>query len=273
MMFHYSARKEKEEEAKLEVPAKSSSGSNNNALFAIPLGIVAAVPILKFQWFEPDAETLLASTFVAFCVVSYTQGGEMISNMFKEEADEMLKAQNEAEDAVIEQLEETVEHMALTENIVEDYQAVMDLTEASYAKLNESGKIKPKHLLKAQIEKCMSILVNEERNSYEKAKSAMMEDATATVTENFSTSKDLKKAALKAAIGQLKSGKSSSDDPVRAEFLNYFASKKKAAAAADDGSEEKAARENVLTKMNTTAENEGFYFRFDLKTGQPKLVV
>jgi len=274
--FHYSARRE-EEEKEAVVPAGETK--SNAALYAIPVGVAAAVPILHFQWFIPNEETLLASTFVAFCVVAYTQGGEMMSNMFKEEADEMLKAQNEAEDEVIDQLEETVGHMNLTENIVEDYQAVMDLTEASYKKLNDSGKIKPNHLLKQQMEKCISIMVHEERNNYEKAKVALMEEATAAVNENFATSKELKKSALTAAIGQLKASGSggaaaaSGGDPVQAEFLQFFADKKKAAAATDDGTEELMARKGVLTKMNSAAENEGMYFRFDLTTGMPKLVV
>lgn len=271
--FHYSARKEEEEKDAVAAAVPEETKSSNAALYAIPVGIAAAVPILQFQWFIPNEETLLASTFVAFVVVAYTQGGEMMANMFKEEANDMLKAQNEAEDKVIEQLEETVGHMELTENIVEDYQAVMDLTETSYTKLNESGKIKPQHLLKSQMEKCMSIMANEERNNYEKAKIALMVEATAAVKGKFSTGKELKKSALAAAIGQLKSGKSSAGDPVQAEFLSFFADKKQAAASSDDGSEELAARKSVLTKMNTAAEMDGMYFRFDLMTGQPKLVV
>lgn len=273
--FHYSARKEEEEEkdGAAVVPAEETK-SSNAALYAIPVGVAASVPILQFQWFIPNEETLLASTFVAFCVVAYTQGGEMMSNMFKEEADDMLKAQNEAEDKVIEQLEETVGHMELTKNIVEDYQAVMELTETSYTKLNESGVIKPKHLLKSQMEKCMSIMVQEERNNYEKAKIAMMEEATVAVNDKFATAKELKKSALSAAIERLKSGKASAGgDPVQAEFMKFFANKKEAAGSADDGSEELAARKSVLTKMNSAAEMEEMYFRFDLVTGQPKLVV
>lgn len=268
--FHYSAPRKSEE--KEEEVAPASSGIS--PLFAIPVGVALAVPILEFQWFDPDAETLLASTFLGFCVVAYTQGGDMMATMFKDEAKEMLKAQNEAEDDVIAKLEETVEYMKLTENIVEDYQAVYDLTEESYAKLNASGKIKPQHELKAQMEKMLAMVAAEEANNYEKAKVAMMSDATDAVTAEFASNKELKKAALASAIAKLtgKGGKATKADPVNEEFVKYFKATAATAKAKDDGSEEKAAREAMIAKMNAVAENDGMYFRLDPATAKPALV-
>jgi len=243
-------------------------------LYAIPIGVALAVPILEFQWFDPDAETLLASTFLGFCVVAYTQGGDMISNMFKDEAKDILKAQNDAETTVIAKLEESVEYMKLTENIVQDYQAAYDLTEESYAKLNASGKIKPQHALKAQMEKMLTMIAAEETNAYEKAKISMMTDATTAVTAEFASNKDLKKAALTSAIAKLtgKGGKAAASDPVRDEFVKYFKQTNANAKASDDGSEEKAARENMVAKLNAVADNDGMYFRLDPNTAKPHLV-
>mmetsp|Transcript_6427 Transcript_6427/g.10034 ORF Transcript_6427/g.10034 Transcript_6427/m.10034 type:complete len:301 (-) Transcript_6427:347-1249(-) len=270
--FHHSAPRF--EEKKEEAAVADDSGSGISPLFAIPVGVAAAVPILQFQWYMPNEETLLASTFLGFCVVAYTQGGQLIANSFKEESDAMLKAQNEAEDEVISKLEETVEYMKLTENIVSDYKDVYDLTEASYAKLNEAGKIKPQHDLKAQMEKMLNMIAVEEQSSYEKAKLAMMSEATAAVMKEFTTNDEMKKAALDSAMAKLtgKGGKAASD-PVQAAFVKFFADKAKAAKAADDGSEEKAARAAMLAKMNAIAENEKMYFRFDEATGKPKMVV
>ena len=269
--FHYSAPR-KEEEKEKAVAETESKGID--PLYGIPVGVALAVPILELELFQPDAETLLASTFLGFCVVAYTQGGDMMANMFKDEANDMLKAQNAAEDEVIAKLEESVEYMKLTENIVEDYQAVYDLTEETYAKLNATGKIKPQHELKAQMEKMLAMVAAEESNNYEKAKLAMMASATEAVTAEFSSNKDLKKAALTSAIAKLTGkGKGASSDPVREEFVKFFKDTAAKAKAADDGSEEKAAREAMIAKMNAVAENDGMYFRFDPATGQPKLVV
>jgi len=270
--FHFSAPRKEEEKEAAAAPVPTSSGLD--PLYAIPVGVALAVPLLEFEWFDPNAETLLASTFLGFCVVAYTQGGEMMSTMFKDEAKEMLKAQNEAESKVITKLEESVEYMKLTENIVKDYQAVYDVTEESYAKLNASGQIKPQHKLKAQVEKLLGMIAAEETNSYEKAKIAMMADATDAVTAEFSSSKALKKAALTAAIAKLtgKGGNTSGSDPVQDQFVKYFKATAAQAKASDDGSEEKAARVTMITKMNAVAENEDMYFRLDATTGKPVLM-
>jgi hypothetical protein len=164
--------------------------------------------------------------------------------------------------------------MKLTENIVNDYKDVYDLTEASYAKLNEAGKIKPQHDLKAQMEKMLNMIAVEEQSSYEKAKVAMMSEATAAVMKEFTTNDALKKAALDSAMAKLlgKGGQGASD-PVQGAFVKFFQDKAKAAKATDDGSEEKAARASMLAKMNAIAENEKMYFRFDETTGKPTMVV
>lgn len=244
-----------------------------NPLYWIPIGVAASVPILQFEWFDPNAETLLASTFLGFVVVAYTQGGAAIAQSFKDEANDVLKVQNEAEEKVIAKLEETVEYMKLTENIVEDYQAVLDTTESSYAKLNAAGKVKPSHLFKAQVEKILSAIASEEKNVYEKAKIEMMTEATDSVTQTFSTSKQLKKVALSSAIAKLTGKGTTASDPVADEFVKFFQAKAADAEKADDGSEQKEARSAMLTKMNALAENDGMYFQFDVNTGQPKLVV
>jgi hypothetical protein len=197
----------------------------------------------------------------------------MMANMFKEEANDMLKAQNDAEENVITKLEETVEYMKLTENIVDDYKNVMDLTETSYAKLNTSGAIKPQHLLKSQMEKILGMVATEEHNAYEKAKITMMEEATDAVNAKFTASKELKKAATTAAISKLMGNSAEGGDPVQAQFVAFFAEKNKAAKASDDGSELLESRRTTLSKMNAIADNEEMYFRFDLDTGKPKLVL
>jgi len=275
--FHFSARREEEaKETSSQIAEKDGfMGTGLSHLYAIPVGVALAVPILKFEWFLVNEETLLASTFIGFCVVAYTQGGDIINKSLREESQAMLKLQNEAEDEMIAKLQENLEYMKLTENIVQDYQDVMDLTKESYEKLNAAGKVRPQHNLKAQVERVLTMIAAEEQNMYEKKKSALMEEATASVTKEFGTSKELKKAALDSALAALTGkakGKGRGSDPVQAAFVNFFKDKTATAQKADDGSEERDARSALLTKVNGIAENEGFYFRFDAN-GQPKMVV
>lgn len=182
----------------------------------------------------------------------------------------MLKIQNEAEEQVIAKMQENIDYMKLTENIVTDYQEVFDLTKQSYEKLNAAGKIKPQHDLKAQVEKVLGMIATEEQSSYEKAKTAMMVEATEAVTAKFLSDETLKKAALDSALAKI-AGKKGTVDPVQKAFVAFFQEKAAAAKKADAAAELKESRATMLAKMNAIAENEGFYFRFD-ESGKPKLV-
>lgn len=192
--------------------------------------------------------------------------------MFKDEGDAMLALQHQAEDEIIAKMEENLAYMKITENIVQDYQDILALTAESYDKLNAAGKIRPQHELKTQVEKILTVIAAEEANAYDKAKTALMVEATDAVTAKFADDKALKKAALDDALSKLTTGKvGKGGDPVRAAFVKFFSEKTAAAKKADDGSEQKEARAAMITKMNAVAETEGMYFRLDAN-GQPKMV-
>merc|ERR1712117_401034 len=109
---------------------------------------------------------------------------------------------------------------------------------------NAAGAIKPQHDFKMQIERMCNMITAEETSVTEKAKVALMEEATAFVTEKFASSSDLKKAALDSAIAQIKGeGVAGGSDPVRDAFVQFFKDKAAAAAQSSDDGETKAQRE------------------------------
>ena len=64
--FHYSARREEEakEENSSEVAEKDGfMGTGLSHLYAIPVGVCVAVPIMEFQWFTFNEETLVRENF------------------------------------------------------------------------------------------------------------------------------------------------------------------------------------------------------------------
>ena len=206
-----------------------------------------------------------------FCVIVYTQAGEMIHKGLVDQADAMLKEQNELEDAVIDCLEDLYTDIdKLSGNLVQDFEAISKTTEETYAKLNAAGAIKPQYDMKAQVERVLNMIEHEEASVKEKAKLALMEEATAAVSEQFLSSPEMKKAAMDIAIAKIK-GNASGTDPVKAAFIKFFKDKAASAAKADDSAELKAQREAMVAKLNAIAKNEGFFFQFDAN-GTPKMV-
>jgi 6-pyruvoyl-tetrahydropterin synthase len=274
MSFHASAKREEEAKADATVPVESKGGLFGTGLsewFALPIGVTAAVPLIKLEWYVINEETQLLAVFLAFCVTVYTQGGDAIYKALDQKAVDLLKEHNEAEDKVIAALEQKLEYLKHNQNMVNDFEAINEIRAETYKKLNAAGAIKPQHDFKAQVERMLNVIAQEEANVTEKTKMALMSEATKSVTEKFSSDKALKKAALDAAINKLKGGAAGAD-PVQSAFVQFFKDKAAAAAASKDDSEEKAQKAALVAKMNAIAKSEGYFFEFDAQ-GAPKMLV
>jgi len=268
--FHATPRREEEAKA---VESEAENKGWWDPLYLIPLGWTFAIPALHNEFFIINEETQLTGVFLLFCVIVYTQAGEMIHKGLVDKADAMLAEQNELEDAVIDCLEDLYTDIdKLSGNLVQDFEAISKVTEETYVKLNAAGAIKPQYDFKHQVERILHLIEQEEVNVKEKAKHALMEEATAAVSQEFLTSKPMKKAAMDLAIAKIKGTAKASDDPVKAAFIKFFKEKAAAAKTADDSAEMKAQREAMVAKLNATAKNEGFFFEFDAN-GTPKMVV
>jgi len=274
--FHMSTKRDEEAKpAEPVVPAEDNKGglfgTGLSEWFALPIGMTLAVPAIKLDWYVVNEETQLAAVFVAFCVAAYTQGGDALYKSLDERAQTLLKENNEAEEKVIAALEQKLDFLNANQNMVNDFEAINKIREESYANLNAAGVIKPQHDLKAQIERMLNMIAVEEANVTEKTKIAIMEEATATVTESFTTSKALKKAALDAAIAQIKgTAGEGAVDPVRAEFSKFLKAKAEAASKVSGDDELLAQRAAMVAKINAVAKSEGFFFELDAN-GKPTM--
>lgn len=274
MSFHTTSRRESEVDSSAlpkEAVKGGMFGTGISEWWALPVGITFAVPMLKFDWYIVNEETQLAAVFVAFCVAIYTQGGDAIYKALDDRAVAILKEQNEAEDKVIEALESKLHFLQANSQQVEHFEAINEIREETYSKLNAAGAVKPLHDFKGQMEKVLGIIAQEEQNITEKTKNALLEEATANVTALFAKQKNLKKAALDSAIASIK-GDEGGADPVQEAFVKFFKEKAAEAKKADASVEEKAHREAIISKVNGVAKSEGFYFQID-ESGAPKLVV
>mmetsp|Transcript_32469 Transcript_32469/g.36939 ORF Transcript_32469/g.36939 Transcript_32469/m.36939 type:complete len:306 (-) Transcript_32469:148-1065(-) len=274
--FHASSGREDEavesKELVQPVPKGGLFGSGINEWFALPVGLVVAVPLIKYELLVINEETQLLAVFCAFCVTMYTQGGDAMYKAMDETAQSILKEHTEAENRVIDSLKEKRDFLMASTNSVNDFQAINVIREEAYVNLNNAGIIKPKHDLKAQVEKMINMISQEEKNVAEKMKTALMEEATAAVTSEFETSKNLKKAALDSAINRIKGGAAGVDDPVQATFVKFFQWKAKEEAKVDSAVEADTQRAALVEKLNAVANMDDFFFRFD-ENGKPQPTV
>jgi len=273
MTFHTSTRREEESKEVAVAPSKGGLfGTGLSEWFGLPIGMAASVPIIKFDWYVINEETQLAAVFVAFCVLVYTQGGDAIYKSLDAKAQTIFKEHTAAEEKVIAALEQKLEFLKANQSMVQDFEAINEIRSEAYSNLNDAGVIKPQHDFKAQVQRVLNMIAQEESSNTEKAKTALMEEATVSVTDKFVKTKQLKKAALDAAIAHIKGTKSGSSDPVQAEFVKFFKDKAKSAAKITDDSEEKLQRQTLVAKINAICKSENFFFNVDAN-GQPKMTV
>jgi len=213
----------------------------------------------------------LAACFIAFTAIIWKQFGGTIYEALEEDGKKILEEHNKAEDEIIAILQDKLDDIKFQSRVVQDAEDVKALKLQTYEKLNAAGKVKPLHVFKSQVEKMLSMLEAEEVSMREHAKVNLMEEATAAVTAEFATSEALKKSSLSNAISALKGGTVGSD-PVKEAYLKFFKEKAAAASKIDPKAETREARQAIITKLNSVAKNEGFYFEFDAD-GKPKMVV
>lgn len=266
--FH--ATTKREDEVATPAPETPPAASSWDPIYSVPLGIAFAVPAINYEWYLVNEETQLAACFIAFTAIVYKQFGGTIYDMLEEDGKRIVEEHNKAEDQILSILKEKHDDVVGQATIVQDAKDIMALKVATYEKLNAAGQIKPKHDFKAQIEKILAVLQAEEASSVEKAKVALMEEATAAVTQKLLSTKSLQKACLDDAIKKLK-GSGGGADPVKATYLDFFKSKAAEAKKVDEKAELAANRASIITKMNAVAANEGFFFEFD-SSGKPKML-
>lgn len=240
-------------------------------LYSIPLGIAIAVPAIHYEWYLVNEETQLAACFIAFNAFIYTQFGGMLKEVLEADGKEILAKQNAVEDEILGILKSKRDDILVQKYIVKDAEDIQALKAETYEKLNATGKIKPLHEFKSQVERMLTMISHEEANVKEKEKIAMMKEATAAVTQELLSNKALQKQSLDNAIAKLK-GQTPGEDPVKSTYLKFFKWKAEEAKKLDEKTEIAKARAAMVAKLNAVADNEGFYFKFG-PDGKPVMTV
>jgi Mitochondrial ATP synthase B chain precursor (ATP-synt_B) len=262
----------REEEAKPATPPAVTEPAKGwwDPIYAVPLGIAFAVPAVHYEWYLVTEETQLAACFIMFTALIYKNFGATFGAILEEDGKRIIEDANKIEDSILTMLKSKKEDLMMMENIVQDAKDIHTLKEETYVKLNSAGKIKPLHEFKTQMERVLNMIAAEEAAIVEKKKAELMKEATIAVTNELLTNKELQKVSLENAIAQLK-GEKPGEDPVKKTYLQFFQWKSAEAKKMDPAAETKVAREALLKKINATAANEKFFFRFD-SNGKPEMV-
>ena len=89
-------------------PAGGFLGTGLSPLYAIPVGIIAGIPIINNEFLVLNEETQLVGCFAAFVITAYTQGGDAIAQMMDDKAKTITDEHNAAENTSIAAVESII---------------------------------------------------------------------------------------------------------------------------------------------------------------------
>mmetsp|Transcript_23870 Transcript_23870/g.49741 ORF Transcript_23870/g.49741 Transcript_23870/m.49741 type:complete len:274 (+) Transcript_23870:30-851(+) len=224
--FHTSAPKLSEEK---EAPAGGLMGTGLDPLYAIPLGIIAGIPIINNQVLVLNEETQLVGCFAAFVITAYTQGGDAIAKMMDDKAKAITDEHNAAENTSIAAVEAIIdahknriaamEDVGKLESMATDYEKKAAAIVPAVAKFEVAEKI----------EKALQDIYNKELIAKEKVSQELATNAVRSVRDGFLADKKAVEASTAYAISALV-GKADTN-PIDAEFVKFFDKAGKDAAA------------------------------------------
>mmetsp|Transcript_21554 Transcript_21554/g.48982 ORF Transcript_21554/g.48982 Transcript_21554/m.48982 type:complete len:307 (+) Transcript_21554:503-1423(+) len=233
-------------------------GTGYNELYAYPLGIILGIPIICNDWFVLSAETQLLACFMTFSVAVWSQGGDAIRKTLEERAKAIIDEHGRLEGLNIEAMKELIDTHKKRVSMVEDVSALNDLRSELIEKISAARSMQLQYESNEDIERKLNMLVLAEANAEERAKTELVAEAKASVTEQMTESKSSKKAALDLAIDTIK-GADSKKDPVKDLFSKFF-TEKIATAKAGSGKTVKlsnADHADIMAEMAAFAKKEG----------------
>ena len=222
--FHTSApAEEKKKDAAVPSSGGGFLGTGLSPLYAIPVGIVAAIPILTHEMLILNAESQLVACFTAFVITAYTQGGDAIGKNLDDRAAAVTAEHNAVEDANIAAVTAVISAHKTRLSLLEDVQAIhkAGLDVRQTLERAKTGQLKWE--MKDSVEGKLNSLIAREQARNERLTARLTANSTATVTDNFTKDAKAKGAALDAALAVLRGDKAAAAiDPIPKMYSQYF---------------------------------------------------
>lgn len=193
----------------IEVLAKKDTTSAvglSDWKFALPFGLILAIPAIGHETIVLNEETQLVACFVLFCSTMYTQVGGMAASALDETREEYKKQMETVDDNMLVGLKTSIADneklLDLEKDVTAMHTLIDDMTAAQVDVLNYSEA----HNLRASIVTKLDSLVAIETAATGAIRTRMLTAVKDEVLTTFESDKKIKDAALDQAIKVLAGG-------------------------------------------------------------------
>lgn len=189
---------------------------------AVPIGVAMAIPAVQMDIYMITEETQLFCCFMLFVGSAYSLGGDAFGAMMDEKGNAILKEHNAIEDTQITAVETTLEAHKMMTSCQEDIKDVFAAQKDLMSEMIDAQTNGLKHSVRNGVVSKLNSIAQQENSLSASVQATLVEAATASVTDAFTSGDDkLKANALKNAMAAL-AGKDAGADPVSAMFGDYM---------------------------------------------------
>jgi len=212
--------------------APSSPGPLSDIRVQIPLGFIAAIPLLQNQVVILSEETQLLGCFMVFVGTVYSQAGDAIGKMLDAKGEAIIAEHNAQEEVTIKAVKSLIEAHQRKLSLVDDMKLIYSTQSELLSMLAAAKSMELQHATRADIVRKLDYLVQKEEQALASRQAQLADKAAAAVSANFGSDKSLQTKALNEALESIADPNKKAEDLVGKLFKDYFANYSKAVSAA-----------------------------------------
>lgn len=191
---------------KAEKPDTAAAMGLSDWKFALPVGLILAIPALGHEVIVLNEETQLVACFILFCSTMYTQVGGMVSSSLDDVTKEYKKQMEAVDDNMLvgmkQRIADNEKLLDLEADVKSMHSLVDDMTVSQVDVLNYAEK----HAVRAKLVSKLDNLVALESAATGAIRDRVLTSVKADVMDTFATDKKAKDAALDQAMKVLAGG-------------------------------------------------------------------
>lgn len=175
--------------------------------YALPVGMIAGIPIIGNEWLVLGAETQLVAVFMLFCATAYKEGGSMVARELDDYSENVRQTLRKVDESMLVDIKASIaaneKVLGMEGDISSVHGLIDDMSTAKADALNYAEE----HRYRDEVVRKLESLVAIEGAAVNSMRTRMLDFVRDDVTSKFAKDAKLKAAALDQAMAILAAGK------------------------------------------------------------------
>jgi len=187
----------------------------------LPVGFLAALPLMQHEIVVFTEETQLLGCFMVFVSTVYSQAGDAIGKALDAKGESIIAVHSAQEDQVIDAVKSLLVAHEERINVLDDMKLLYATNKTLLDIVAETKTYEFQHQMRNEVVKKLDSIVQSDDQFNSKVQSLLADKATANVRARFND-KDLQAKALSEALDLAADPTKKGDDVIKGLYSQYF---------------------------------------------------